>query len=101
MGSLALRTRSRGPLCMESGPPPGDTGRSMSQENVEMIRRAFEAYERGDLDRAVADMAPDCEYIAVGTVPGHAGTYRGLRDTRNLWRGWLRSSAMPTRMSTP
>ena len=42
-----------------------------------MIRRAFEAYERGDLDRAVADMAPDCEYIAVGTVPGHAGTYRG------------------------
>jgi len=30
-----------------------------------------------DPDGAVADMAPDCEYIAVGTVPGHAGTYRG------------------------
>ena len=52
-----------------------------------MIRRAFEAYERGDLDPAVADIAPDCEYVAAGTVPGHTGTYRGLRDTRALWRG--------------
>ena len=27
----------------------------MSQENVEIFRRAFEAYERGDLDAAVAN----------------------------------------------
>jgi ketosteroid isomerase-like protein len=49
----------------------------MSEENVEMIRRAYEAYERGDLDAAVADLAPDCEYKAAGTVPGRTGTYLG------------------------
>ena len=47
----------------------------MSQENVEMIRRAFEAYERGDLDRAVADMAPD----AVGTWLLHCHVNEHLR----------------------
>ena len=49
----------------------------MSEANVEMIRRGYEAYERGDLDAAVADFGPDCEYIAAGTVPGRTGTYRG------------------------
>ncbi len=31
----------------------------MSQENVEAVRRAFEAFNRGDRDAAVADFAPD------------------------------------------
>ncbi len=55
-----------------------------------MIRCAFEAYERGDLDAVVADFAPDCDYLTEGTIPGRTGTYRGLRDTRNLWRAWPR-----------
>jgi ketosteroid isomerase-like protein len=33
----------------------------MSKENVEIVRRAFEAYNRGDIEGAVADFAPDCE----------------------------------------
>jgi hypothetical protein len=30
----------------------------MSRENVEMLRRAYEAYNRGDVDAAVADISP-------------------------------------------
>jgi ketosteroid isomerase-like protein len=60
----------------------------MSEENVEMIRRAFEAYERGDLDAAVVDIAPDCEYVAAGTVPGRTGTYRGPEGYKSFM-AWL------------
>ena len=31
----------------------------MSQENVEIVRRGYEAYNPGDLDGAVSDFAPD------------------------------------------
>ena len=60
----------------------------MSEENVEMIRRAFEAYERVDLDAAVADIAPDSEYVAAGTVPGRTGTYRGPEGYKSFM-AWL------------
>jgi ketosteroid isomerase-like protein len=60
----------------------------MSEQNVEMIRRAFEAYERGDLDAAVADIAADCEYIAAGTVPGRIGTYLGPEGYKEFM-AWL------------
>ena len=33
---------------------------AMSGENVEIIRRAYEAANRDDVDSAVADFAPDC-----------------------------------------
>ena len=49
----------------------------MSEENVEIIRRAYEAYDRGDRYAFVADIAPECEFVAAGTVPGRTGTYRG------------------------
>src|SRR5262245_47838993 len=60
----------------------------MSEENVEMIRRAFEAYERGDLDAAVADIAPECEYVTAGTVPGRTGTYLGPEGYKRFM-AWL------------
>jgi ketosteroid isomerase-like protein len=50
----------------------------MSQENVEIVRHAFEAFNRGDLAGAVADWAPDAEYRATGGhMTGLAGLYRG------------------------
>jgi ketosteroid isomerase-like protein len=32
----------------------------MSGENVELVRRAYEAFNRSDIDGVVADLAPDC-----------------------------------------
>jgi ketosteroid isomerase-like protein len=56
----------------------------MSQENVEVIRRAYEALNRGDLDGAVEDAAQDFEYIPSGTIPGTAAVYRGPEGLRRF-----------------
>ena len=60
----------------------------MSQENVEIVRRAYEAFNRGDRDAAVADLAPDCEYVASGAIPGATETYRGPEGFKRF-RRWL------------
>jgi uncharacterized protein len=49
----------------------------MSQENVEMARRAYAAFNRGDSEGMVADIAPDFEYVTTGAIPGVGGVYRG------------------------
>jgi ketosteroid isomerase-like protein len=61
----------------------------MPRENVEMVRRAFEAFNRGDLDSAVADIAPDCEYIPSGGIPDADDVYRGPEGYKRFIR-WLR-----------
>jgi len=33
----------------------------MSQANVEIVRAAVDAYNRGDLDAVLRDAAPECE----------------------------------------
>jgi hypothetical protein len=62
----------------------------MSQENVEMVRRAYEAYTRGDIDGAVADFAPDCRYTAAGIIPDRTGVFHGPEGYKEFI-GWLRS----------
>ena len=61
----------------------------MSHENVELVRRAYEAFNRGDLDGMFADAAPAFEYRATGVIPGAAGVYRGPEEySRFLERWW-------------
>jgi ketosteroid isomerase-like protein len=38
-----------------------DTARAMSQENVEIVRAAYDAYNRGDLDSTLKETAPEAE----------------------------------------
>ena len=45
----------------------------MSQENVEVVRRGYEAFNAGDIDAVVGFLAPDFEYVASGAVPGVGG----------------------------
>ena len=40
----------------------------MAQENVEILHRAHEAFNRGDLDGFVADLAPEFEYFTSGVT---------------------------------
>ena len=42
----------------------------MSQENLERVRRGYEAFNRGNLDGMFADAAPAFEYLARGMIPG-------------------------------
>ena len=60
----------------------------MSEENVEVVRRAFEAYNRGDIDAVVADFAPECEYIPTGAMPDAGRVYRGPEGYKRFFR-WL------------
>ena len=77
-------------LCMESTHlcPSRDTAQKMSQENVEIVRRAYEAFNRADIDGALADLAPDFEYTPSGAIPGVTETYRGPEGFRRFV-GWL------------
>ena len=56
----------------------------MSEENVEKVRGAFEAFNRGDLEAGVADLAPEFEYVTTGAIPGAAGVYRGPEGFRRF-----------------
>ena len=63
----------------------------MSQENVESLRRAFEAYNRGDVDAAVADIHPHCEYVPSGALPGVRDVVRGPEGYKRTI-AWLRDA---------
>jgi ketosteroid isomerase-like protein len=61
----------------------------MSRETVEVVRRAYEAFNRGDLERAFADAAPEFEYVATGAIPGAGGMYRGPEAFRQFLDRWV------------
>ena len=54
----------------------------MSEESVEIVRRGYNAFNRGDIDGVVGLLAPDFEYVASGLVPGVGGVYRGAEGLR-------------------
>src|SRR5215212_4616718 len=54
----------------------------MSQENVEIVRAAIDAYNRGDVGGAVKDVMPDFEYDQTRAVGIDRGL--GLDDPRRL-----------------
>jgi ketosteroid isomerase-like protein len=54
---------------------------AMSQENIEIIRRAYEAANRGDFAGADAYVHPDVEFHTYAQSP-EAGVYRGKEAVR-------------------
>src|SRR5262245_25619657 len=63
-------------------PTPGDTGRAMSQENVEVVRRCFEAWDRRDVDGVVREYAPDVEVDMSRVIDG---TFHGREAVREYY----------------
>ena len=55
----------------------------MSQENVELAHRAFDAFARGDRDAFVAFHDPDCEIQPV--LAAVSGNYHGHDGVREWW----------------
>ena len=56
----------------------------MSQADVETLRAAYEAANRGDWDSAFRGMHPDFEWKTADQVP-LAGTYRGPEEVRRFF----------------
>jgi ketosteroid isomerase-like protein len=65
----------------------GDTRRAMSQENVELARRAFDAFNRRDLDAFLALM--DADVRAVPFAAAIEGDYLGHDGIRRWWENLL------------
>jgi ketosteroid isomerase-like protein len=54
----------------------------MSQENFELIRAMTDAFNRLDLDAALALVAPDVEWEENSDLPGLREVYRGRAEAR-------------------
>jgi ketosteroid isomerase-like protein len=57
----------------------------MSQANVEIVRRAIDARNRGDRAAAFADVAPDIEFDFSASAGHWAGIYRGVEEITRFW----------------
>jgi ketosteroid isomerase-like protein len=57
----------------------------MSQENVDMVQRAFEAWNRGDIEGNLAHLSSDVEGVPVGAAL-EGKVYRGHDEVRTCER---------------
>jgi ketosteroid isomerase-like protein len=64
--------------------------RSVSGENVEILRQAYEALNRGDIDSALGVLQSDAEWQEHSDLP-EAGVYHGRDDIRAFLLGYLDS----------
>jgi ketosteroid isomerase-like protein len=68
---------------------------------VDLVKRSYDAFERGDLDGVLGDMDAEIEWQQAQGLP-HGGTYRGVAAVRaNIFdpldeQWWDEFSAVPT-----
>ena len=55
----------------------------MAQDNVDVIQGAWDAFGRGDIDKAVSVADPAAEFVAPETLPW-GGTYEGPEGFKEL-----------------
>lgn len=58
----------------------------MSQEDLELVRSAYDAWNKDDLEAQLALLHPEFEYVTSGLFPGLAPIYRGHEGYRDFWR---------------
>ena len=80
--------------CGRGDPKDGDTGRAMSQQNVDLVRDGYARWQAGDydllLDFFLANAAPDIEvYSRLGDFMG--APYRG-HDGLRAWFAEIREN---------
>ena len=61
----------------------------MAQENVEMIRAAMEAWNRGDWDETLKDAASDFEVDNSTSAGEWRGVHRGPDQAKRMWEAFL------------
>jgi ketosteroid isomerase-like protein len=62
----------------------------MREEDVEAVRRGYEAWNRGDVDAVLELVHPDIEWRPGADAP-EAGEYRGRDGFRGFLESWLES----------
>jgi ketosteroid isomerase-like protein len=61
----------------------------MSQENVEVVRRQFQACRDGTLDDAAKYWHPDIEWRAIEGAADDVGVIRGESRLRGYYQDWI------------
>jgi ketosteroid isomerase-like protein len=61
----------------------------VSQENVEVVRRSWEAFNRGGLDAIEEFWHPDIEWRAAEGEVDDVGMFRGRDSMRRYYGDWL------------
>jgi ketosteroid isomerase-like protein len=64
---------------------PGDTERAMSEENVQLVREGYEAWNRGDLEWLLDHITPGYEFRTAQLLPDTEAVYRGPDGLRQFW----------------
>jgi len=63
----------------------------MSQENVEIVRRAYEAFNREGVDALLENFHPDLEYDLTAAIGPFAGMYHGRAAVRRFLADYFES----------
>ena len=71
----------------------------MSQENIEIVRRLYDAWNRRDEEELVALSDPEAEWVNSPTAV-EPGTRRGTNELLAVWRCSGRSCGMGTLRSS-
>jgi ketosteroid isomerase-like protein len=58
----------------------------MSQENVELVRRSYDAFNRPDFDRLAQFLHPEVELSPALVGPGVRSHYRGHEEVKGFWK---------------
>jgi ketosteroid isomerase-like protein len=60
----------------------------MSEESVEIVRKANAALNDGDLDAFLEALAPDAELRDLANAPDQSGVVKGRAAFREVWTLW-------------
>lgn len=63
----------------------GDTANAVGEQEVELVRRHYAAYDRGDIDAIVATLHPHAEIVAHDEGGSADRTWRGRTAARGLF----------------
>jgi ketosteroid isomerase-like protein len=61
----------------------------MSQENVEIVRGAYEALDRHDIEQFLSYFAPEMEVDFSDSVGPFRAVYRGHAELKTLWEAFF------------
>ena len=60
----------------------------MATQNVEILRRANAAFNRGDVDALLELLAPDAEFQDLANAPDQSPVVKGGAAIREVWTLW-------------
>jgi len=63
----------------------------MSQENVELVRQANEAFNRGDIEEVLTYYAEDAEFEDLMNAPDLPRVVRGIQGVRQVLMTWVQT----------